>query len=311
MAGAIQDHDRGADRRRDDVRQGPRADDHAAAQRARLRPGPHHGALLHAVRALDPARLRVDGARGVLRAPRPQGLRAGQRASRSSPTPGRKVYGGDGITPDYCVEAETRCEVRLAPHRAAGLHRLLPQLRRRRRRPAEAQIAGTGSPPADRVGEGQASSAGTSRSTTRCSPTSGAYLDAHKITLHRRPTSTQNRDAVARQIDRAGPVAGLRRGRGAEAQRGLGPPDTKALELIPRAEHASARTPEVRRRAGASTARSPTAAARSRLRRPADDGPVPRYTRRFALAVEERHHARACCIHAHSTSSPRESASTT
>ena len=46
------------DRGRDHVRQGPGADDHAAAQRARLRAGPHHRALLHALRPLDPARLR-------------------------------------------------------------------------------------------------------------------------------------------------------------------------------------------------------------------------------------------------------------
>ena len=48
----------GAHRRRDHLRQGARADDHAAAQRAGLRARPHHRAVLHALGPLDPARLR-------------------------------------------------------------------------------------------------------------------------------------------------------------------------------------------------------------------------------------------------------------
>ena len=83
VAGALQDHDRALIVGRDHVRQGARADHHAAAQRARLRARPDHGALLHALGPLDPARLRLDRPRGVLRAPRPQALRPGQRRDAS------------------------------------------------------------------------------------------------------------------------------------------------------------------------------------------------------------------------------------
>ena len=95
------------DRGRDHVRQGPGADDHAAAQRARLRPGPHHRALLHAVRPLHPARLRLHRARGLRRARSDRKACDEGDGDAKLTDAGRKVYGGDGITPDYCVEPET------------------------------------------------------------------------------------------------------------------------------------------------------------------------------------------------------------
>ena len=131
-----------AHRRRDHVRQGARADDHAAAQRARLRARPHHGALLHAVGPLDPARLRLDRPRGVLRAPRPQALRPGQQRDEA-----------DGL-------------------RAQGLRRrrdharTTASSRRRRRSSSRTSSRGRPSPTSraatrPRTGQGQAAIAGT------------------------------------------------------------------------------------------------------------------------------------------------------
>ncbi len=62
------------------------------------------GALLHAVGALDPARLRLDGARGLRRAAADRKTCEQGDGEPKLTDAGRKVYGGDGITPDYCVE---------------------------------------------------------------------------------------------------------------------------------------------------------------------------------------------------------------
>ena len=128
VAGALQDHDRGADRGRDHLRQGPGADDHAAAQRARLRARAHDGALLHAVGALDPARLRLDLARRVLLGARTQGLRPGQRrgqADRFRPQGLRRRRDHARLL----HRGRDAGEVRQLPARPPGLHGLRAPLR--------------------------------------------------------------------------------------------------------------------------------------------------------------------------------------
>ena len=127
---------------------------------------------------------------------------------------GRKVYGGDGITPDYCVEPETPVEVRLLPDRAAGVRRLRPGLRGRR--------------------EGRRRS----RAPARRSPTSSAKVKfvakdfkVDDAMLRRLPGLPRLAQAAlhrggARREPRgrrpshrgAGPAAGVRRGRGPAAQ---------------------------------------------------------------------------------------------
>ena len=56
---------------------------------------------------LDPARLRLDRARGLRGAQGAPRLRRRRARDVKLTDAGRKVYGGDGITPDYCVEPET------------------------------------------------------------------------------------------------------------------------------------------------------------------------------------------------------------
>ncbi len=76
----------------------------------RRRPRAHHGQVLHAVRATDPARLQL--LLRLLHPRRRRGRRRGRPAARPRTPPaeefktdlGRKVYGGGGITPDVEVK---------------------------------------------------------------------------------------------------------------------------------------------------------------------------------------------------------------
>ena len=117
---------------------------------------------------------------------------------------GRKVYGGDGITPDYCVEAPEAVEVRRAPDRAPGLRGLLAQLRGRGDARAIAKIAGHRLPLRGRVQ--RRSSVVEPRlqgATTRCWPTFKAFLDERKIRYSRRGPRRQPRgDRAARSTRR-------------------------------------------------------------------------------------------------------------
>ncbi len=71
--------------------------------------------------------------------------------------------------------------------------------------------------------EGQARSAATSRSTTRCWPSSRPTSRRRKITLHGRGASGPTARRSRRAHPGGGAAAGLRRGRGAAAHARLGP----------------------------------------------------------------------------------------
>ncbi len=127
----------------DDLRQGPRPDHHAAAQRARLRACPDHGPLLHALGPLDPARLRLDRARGLLLAPRPQGLRPGQRRRQADR---RRPQGLRRATASLPTTASSPRPPRSSSPPSSGARRSWASRRSSRpRKGRRAQIAGTGS----------------------------------------------------------------------------------------------------------------------------------------------------------------------
>ena len=210
-----------ADRRGDDVRQGPRADDHAAAQRARLRARPHHGPLLHAVGPLDPARLRArPRSRSTTRRATARRARSGSSDPKLTDA-GRKVYGGDGITPDYCVEPEAPnkfVSYLIARQAFTGFARGFEAAEgqgqaddRRHRQPlaqraAKVTVIGKDFRVDDEVLK-----------------EFGQYLDTRKL-RHTEADLQQNRDELVAPPRGGGPAPGVRRGRGAPAQPGLGPP---------------------------------------------------------------------------------------
>ncbi len=158
---------------------------------------------------------------------------------------GRKVFGGDGITPDYCVEPETPSEVRLVPDRAAGVHRVRARLRLGRR--AE--------PLVDR-GHGVALARGVRQGQAAVARLQGRRRDA--VGLRRLPGRAQAaphgggpaaESPGDRAPDRRGdPAAGVGRGRGAAQEHGLGPAGDEGARAGA-ARRAAAARPEVLRRA--------------------------------------------------------------
>ncbi len=135
---------------------------------------------------------------------------------------GRKVYGGDGITPDYCVEPETPTKFVSYLHRPPGLHRLRARLRGRGR-PGAGGDRGHRDALAGGVVEGQADPPGLQGRRPGPPgvphPRGVAQAALHRRGLHQQP----RRDRAA--AGGAGADAGLRGRRGPPAQRGLGPPD--------------------------------------------------------------------------------------
>ena len=141
-------------------------------------------------------------------------LRRGRASDAKLTDAGRKVYGGDGITPDYCVEPETPNKFVAYLMARQAFIGFSPRLRRRRRPPARAEIAGAGSRSGVDAGEGQGRRARLRGGRRRRSRSSTRYLDARKLQVHRRGPAT-NREAIARADPGGGPAAGVRRGRGA------------------------------------------------------------------------------------------------
>ena len=185
---------------------------------------------------------------------------------------GRKVFGGDGITPDYCVEPETPDQVRLVPDRAPGLHRLRARASRARRAAARRRSPGTGTPLAGAPRPRCASSPRTSRPTTRCSPSSRATSTRASCATRRR-TSTRTRSEVVRLIEDEVLRQAIGEGAARRRSMSLGPPDQEGARAGPARRSAAARTrrptwpsarasgawptPPRRRRATAAPAKSP------------------------------------------------------
>ncbi len=220
-------------RRRDHVRQGARADHHAAAQHPRLRAGPHHRALLHAVRPVDPARLRVDRARGLRARPRSAGAAETRARDVKLTDAGRKVYGGDGITPDYCVEPETPTKFvsyLIARQAIIGFSRGFAASGTT----GGAEVAGAGS----RSGPAPAKVRIVTRDFKVDEKTFGefrAYLDLRKLKYTPEDLET-NREAIERLLTEE--VLRQVFGEGEARRRSMAwdPQVRKALELVPRAE---------------------------------------------------------------------------
>ena len=170
---------------------------------------------------LDPARLRRRPRSRTTWRPRdrkPCDERPGEAKLTDA---GRKVYGGDGITPDYCVEPETPTKFvsyLIARQAFVGFAR---GLRRRREHGQRAEIAGTGSR------SEVASAQGEDREPRLPGGRPGAGrlqgLPRHaQAALHAGGPRGEPR-ASSRRITGGGAAAGLRRGRGPAPQPGLGP----------------------------------------------------------------------------------------
>ena len=181
---------------------------------------------------------------------------------------GRKVYGGDGITPDYCVEEETPAKFvnyLLGRQAFTGFARRFEA----ERGSGQAEIAGTGTRSKARLGQGA----------HRLEGLQGGRGDPGRVQelpgLAQAPLQArghrgeQGRD---RAPDRGrGAAPGGERGRGAAAQRGLGPPDPEGDRADAARRGAAARPEDLRRRARAREAawRSRAGAPGAALRRPA------------------------------------------
>ena len=139
----------------------------------------------------------IDRPRGVLRAPRPQALRPGQRrdeADRRRPQGLRR--GRDHAR--LLRRAGDAVEVRLLPDRAPGLHRLRARLRGRGR-PGAGGDRGHRHAARRRPRRRSSRSAGTSGPTTRCSREFRAYLESRKLRY-----TDEDFDAEPRRDRRAG-----------------------------------------------------------------------------------------------------------
>ena len=184
---------------------------------------------------------------------------------------GRKVYGGDGITPDYCIEAETPGQVRELPAGPTGLHRLRAPLRGgageragrdRRHRDALARGVGQGAHRLEGLQGG------------RPGPERVQGLPGHaQAALHAQgPRGQQGRH---RAPDRGrGAAPGGERGCGAPPQRDLGPADQEGARAHAPRRGAAARPEDIRRRARARQAarRGRPGAPSAALRLPAEPG---------------------------------------
>jgi carboxyl-terminal processing protease len=146
---------------------------------------------------------------------------------------GRKVYGGDGITPDYCVEPETPSKFvsyLIARQAFTGFARGFDAAVGQ----GEASIAGTGT-------RSQSASAKV-KLVTRAFRADEAvlaefrgYLDSRKL-RHTESDLAQNREAIVRQIEEE--VLRQAIGEGEARRRSLAwdPQVRRALDLVPRAE---------------------------------------------------------------------------
>ena len=169
---------------------------------------------------------------------------------------GRKVYGGDGITPDYCVEAETPAKFvsyLIGRQAFTGFARRFEAERGQRpgrdRRHRHALARG--------FGQGAHRLEGLPRRRRGAEPSSGATSTRASCATRRR-TSSENR-VEHRAPDRGrGAAPGDRRGRGAPAQRDLGPADQEGARARAARRDAAARPEDLRRRARAREAAAPT-----------------------------------------------------
>ena len=145
---------------------------------------------------------------------------------------GRKVYGGDGITPDYCVEPETPnkfVSYLIARQAFTGFARGFETAEAQ----GQAEIAGTGS--RSRT-EGKVTVIGKDfRVDDKVLKEFGAYLDTHKL-RHTEEDLQQNRDEITRLLEEE--VVRQVFGEGEARRRSLAwdPQVRKALELVPRAD---------------------------------------------------------------------------
>jgi carboxyl-terminal processing protease len=146
---------------------------------------------------------------------------------------GRKVYGGDGITPDYCVEPETPTKfVSYLIGRQAfnGFARNFDAADEQ----GQANIAGAGSRP--QVASAKVRRIGKDfRADDAVFADFGAYLDTHKL-RHTPEDLAENREAIARQIEEAVLLQVFGEGEARRRTRAWDPQLRKALELVPRAE---------------------------------------------------------------------------
>jgi carboxyl-terminal processing protease len=145
---------------------------------------------------------------------------------------GRKVYGGDGITPDYCVEPETPnkfVSYLIARQAFTGFARGFEQAEGQ----GQADIAGTGS--RGRTA-GKVTVIGRDfRVDEKVMRDFGAYLDTRKL-RHTEEDLQQNRDTLSRLLEEE--VLRQVFGEGEARRRSLAwdPQVKKALELVPRAD---------------------------------------------------------------------------
>jgi len=145
---------------------------------------------------------------------------------------GRKVYGGDGITPDYCVEPEQTnkfVSYLIARQAFTGFARGFEQAEGQ----GQADIAGTGS--RSRTA-GKVTVIGRDfRVDDKVMKDFGAYLDTRKL-RHTEEELQENRDTIARLLEEE--VLRQVFGEGEARRQSLAwdPQVKKALEVIPRAE---------------------------------------------------------------------------
>ena len=223
-----------AHRGRDDLRQGPRADDHAAAQRARLCAGPHHRPLLH---ALGTRRSSATTARPPSRTTSPPrtarpATRGGGEAKLTDA--GRKVYGGDGITPDFCVERRDAEQVRLLPGATPGLRGLLAQLFGGGDHGQRAEIAGTGK--RSEVSSAKVRVVGARLPGGRPHLAEfKAFLDKQKLRYTPEDIAA-NREAISHQVTRSCCARSSARREARRRSMAWDPQVRKALELVPKSE---------------------------------------------------------------------------
>ena len=158
------------------------------------------------------------------------------------------MFGGDGITPDYCVEQETPnkfVSYLIARQAFTGFARGYDASEGQDR----AAIAGTGSRSQRRLGQGEAAGARLPVDDAMLAEFQ-AYLGTRKLRFTE-PDLQQNRDG-ARAPDRGGdPAPGLGRGEARRKSMAWDPQVQKALELVPKAELLLRDPKALRRRARA------------------------------------------------------------
>jgi carboxyl-terminal processing protease len=146
---------------------------------------------------------------------------------------GRKVYGGDGITPDYCVEPETPAKFvsyLIARQAFTGFARNFDAADGQ----GQASIAGTGS--RSQIASAKVKLIGREfRADDAVLAEFAAYLDSRKL-RHAQEEMVQNRVAIVRQIEEAVLVQVFGEGEARRRAQAWDPQLRKALDLVPRAE---------------------------------------------------------------------------